>query len=510
MALTKVSYSMIKGMVGNSQDFANLNDAFAVYSTVDVTADITLTANLNIPANGRLFSSNKSQITTAGFGIIQTNDNITIEGLRFNCTGTGGTLTVVQLTCNQSFVIDNFFYVPAPSNGVFYLVVIGGARNSVIGNDFTGTPSQALLAVSGATVFTVTENNFHDSGLTNNCLVRSSAFGIISDNTFSNTPNNPLFIDTGASDIQIIGNTLNETGDSGILLGNDLAGAVPNNITITGNVVYYSPDTGIGGVGTNVVVANNIVRDCGRSHVSGPYASGILCSGPDSWSITGNVISNLFGQANTQYGIYLGAPTPIDTSNHIVYLVEGNVFTNIVSQNIFSDMNGGNPQPNIVVNQGAVMDYPVTIFLDNWTGALPTNVSGLLSFASAGAGITIAQETSIVISGSSAKVNATTNLGGLDISCLSVNQLQKQCMLEVTGYVYAFGGTSGRVILTVASSGSGTHSYERTFSGAVWQPVTLTTLTDTVTSITIKCYADAGGQVYFDQFQLKITHFNNS
>ena len=509
MSLTKVSYSMIKGMVGNSQDFANLNDAFAVYSTVDVTADITLTANLNIPANGRLFSSNKSQITTAGFGINQTNNNVTIEGLRFNCTGTGGTLTVIQLSCNQSFVVDNFFYVPAPVNGVFYLVVIGGARNSVIGNDFTGTPSQGLLAVSGASVFTVTENNFHDSGLTNNCIVRSSSLGIISDNTFSYTPNNPLFIDTGATDIQIIGNTLNETGDSGILLGNDLAGAVPNNITITGNVVYYSPDTGIGGTGTNVVVANNIVRDCGRSHVSGPYASGILCAGPDSWSITGNVISNLFGQSNTRYGIYLGSPTPIDTTDHITYLVEGNVFTNLATQNIFSDMSGGNPQKNICVNQGAVMNYPIALSLDAWTGALPTNVAGLSSFASAGAGITISQETSIVISGSSAKVLATTNAGGLEISLLAFGQMQKQCMLEVTGYAYAAGGTSGTVTLAVNSSSGGPQTYTTNFSGAVWSPVTLRTLIDTATSLTIKCYSDVGGTVYFDEFQVKITHFNN-
>jgi len=508
MSLTKVSYSMIKGMVGNSQDFASLNDAFAVYSTVDVTADITLTANLNIPANGRLFSSNKSQITTAGFGIIQTNDNVTIEGLRFNCTGTGGTLTVVQLTCDQSFVVDNFFYVPAPQNGVFYLVVIGGTRNSVVGNDFTGTPQQGLVHASGATNFIISQNNFHDSGLTNNCFTRSSALGIISNNTFSNTPNNPVFIDTGSSDIQVIGNTLNETGDSGILLGNDLGGAVPNNITITGNVVYYSPDTGIGGTGNNVVVANNIIRDCGRINASGPYASGIYCAGPDSWSITGNVISNLLGQANTQYGIYLGAPSPIDTSNHIPYLVEGNVFTNIVSQNIFSDMNGGNPQPNIVVNQGAVMEYPIAISLDNWTGALPTNVAGLLSFASAGAGITISESTANVISGSSAQVNATTNVGGLEISCLAVNQLQKQCMLEVTGYAYAQGGTSGTVTLSVVSTGCGSHSYTIPFSGATWQPLTLTTLIDTTTSIVIKCYANAGGVVFFDEFQVKITHFN--
>jgi hypothetical protein len=509
MALTKVSYSMIKGMVGNSQDFANLNDAFAVYSTVDVTADITLTANLNIPANGRLFSSNKSQITTAGFGINQTNNNVTIEGLRFNCTGNGGTLTVIQLSCNQSFVVDNFFYVPAPNNGVFYQVVIGGARNSVIGNDFTGTPSQALLAVSGASVFIVSENNFHDSGLTNNCIVRSSSLGIISDNTFSNTPNNPLFIDTGATDIQIIGNTLNETGDSGILLGNDLAGAIPNNITITGNVVYYSPDTGIGGTGTNVVVANNIIRDCGRNNSSGPYASGILCGGPDSWSVTGNVISNLLGQSNTRYGIYLTSPSPIDTSNHIPYLIEGNVFTNIFTQNIFSDLSGGNAQDNICVNQGAVMNYPIALSLNAWTGALPTNVAGLSSFASAGAGITISEETSIVISGSSAKVISTTTAGGLEISLLALGQMQKQCMLEVTGYAYGSAGAGGTVALTVISSSGGTHTYTTSFTGAAWSPVTLRTLIDTTTSVVIKCYAGVGNTVYFDEFQVKITHFNN-
>jgi hypothetical protein len=507
MSLTKVTYSMIKGMVGNSQDFANLTDAFAAYSTVEVTADITLTATINIPANGGLFSSNGSKITTAGFGINQTNNNVTIEGLRFNCTGSGGTLTVIQLSCNGSLVRNNQFF--ENTNGVNYDVVIGGARNSVIANDFTGTPSGGLVAASGAATFIITENNFHDAGLTNNCLVRSSSLGIISDNTFSNTPNNPLFIDTGATDIQIIGNTLNETGDSGILLGNDLAGAVPNNITITGNVVYYSPDTGIGGTGTNVVVANNIIRDCGRSHASGAYASGIFCAGPDSWSITGNVISNLFGQSNTQYGIYLGSPTPIDTSNHIPYLVEGNVFTNIVTQNIFSDLSGGNPQENICVNQGAVMNYPVALSLNAWSGALPTDVAGLSSFALGGAGITISEETSIVISGSSAKVVATTTAGGLDISLLAFGQMQKQCMLEVTGYAYAAGGTSGTVNLAVNSSSGGAHTYTTSFTGAAWSPVTLRTLIDTTTAVTIKCYANAGGTVYFDEFQVKITHFNN-
>tara|TARA_R110000823_G_scaffold235561_2_gene361520 strand:- start:880 stop:2403 length:1524 start_codon:yes stop_codon:yes gene_type:complete len=507
MSLTKVTYSMIKGMVGNSQDFANLVDAFAVYSCVDVTADITLTANLTIPGNGKLFSSNNSKITTAGFGINQTNNDVTIEGLRFNCTGNGGALTVIQLSCNGALVTNNQFF--ENTGGVSYDIVIGGLRNSVIANDFTGTPSQGLVGVSGAANFIITENNFHDSGLTNNCFTRSSQFGVISNNTFTNTPNNPIFIDTGSSSIQIIGNTLNETGDSGILLGNDLAGAVPDNITITGNVVFYSPDTGIGGTGTNVVVANNIIRDCGRSNVSGPYASGILCGGPDSWSITGNVISNLFGQANTRYGIYLTSPTPIDVSDHIPYLVEGNVFTNIVTQNIFSDLSGGNRQENICVNQGAVMNYPIALSLNAWSGALPTNVAGLSSFVLAGAGITISEETSIVISGSSAKVVATTNAGGLDISLLAFGQMQKQCMLEVTGYAYAAGGTSGTVALAVNSSSGGAHTYTTSFTGAVWSPVTLRTLIDTATSVAIKCYADTGGTVYFDEFQVKITHFNN-
>jgi len=507
MSLTKVTYSMIKGMVGNSQDFDNLNDAFAVYSCVDVTADITLTANLNIPTDGRLFSSNNSKITTAGFGINQTNNEVTIENLRFKCTGNGGTLTVIQLSCNGALVRNNQFF--ENTNGISYDVVIGGLRNSVVANDFTGTPSGGLLAVSGASNFIVTENNFHDSGLTNNCIVRSSSLGIISNNTFSGTPNNPIFIDTGATDIQIIGNTLSSTGDSGILLGNDLAGAIPNNITITGNVVYYSPDTGIGGSGTNVVVANNIIRDCGRNNVSGQYASGIYCGGPDSWSITGNVISNLAGQANTRYGIYLTAPTPIDTSDHIPYLVEGNVFTNIVTQNIFSDLSGGNAQNNICINQGAVMSYPTAVSLNAWTGALPTNVAGLLSFTLAGAGVTISEETSIVISGSSAKVVATTNTGGLDISLLAFGQMQKQCMLEVTGYAYAAGGGAGTVALAVNSSSAGAHTYTTSFTGAVWSPVTLRTLIDTATSVAIKCYAGVGNTVYFDEFQVKITHFNN-
>jgi hypothetical protein len=509
MSLTKVTYSMIKGMVGNSQDFDNLNDAFAVYSCVDVTADITLTANLNIPANGKLFSSNFSQITTAGFGINQTNDNVTIEGLRFNCTGTGGTLTVVQLSCNQAYVANNFFYVPAPSSGVFYLVVIGGSRNAVIGNDFRGTPSQGLLAASVASSFIISQNNFYAAGLTNICLVRASAFGIVSNNTFFSTPNNPIFIDTGSSDIQIIGNTLSETGDSGILLGNDQAGAIPNNITITGNVIYYSPDTGIGGTGTNVVVANNIIRDCGRNNASGGFASGIYCAGPDSWSITGNVISNLAGQANTRYGIYLGSPTPIDVSDHIPYLIEGNVFTNIVTQNIFSDLSGGNRQENICVNQGAVMNYPIALSLNAWTGALPTNVAGLSSFAVGGAGITISEETSIVISGSSAKVVATTTAGGLDISLLAFGQMQKQCMLEVTGYAYGSSGAGGTVALAVNSTSGGSHTYTTSFTGAIWSPVTLRTLIDTATSVAIKCYAGIGNTVYFDEFQVKITHFNN-
>lgn len=507
MSLTKVTYSMIKGMVGNSQDFDNLNDAFAVYSCVDVTADITLTANLNIPTDGRLFSSNNSKITTAGFGINQTNNEVTIENLRFKCTGNGGTLTVIQLSCNGALVRNNQFF--ENTNGISYDVVIGGLRNSVIANDFTGTPSGGLLAVSGASDFIVTENNFHDSGLTNNCIVRASSLGIISNNTFSGTPNNPLFIDTGATDIQIIGNTLSSTGDSGILLANDQAGAIPNNITITGNVVYYSPDTGIGGIGTNVVVANNIIRDCGRNNVSGAYASGIYCGGPDSWSITGNVISNLAGQANTRYGIYLTSPTPIDTSDHIPYLVEGNVFTNIVTQNIFSDLSGGNAQNNICINQGAVMNYPIALSLNAWSGALPTNVAGLSSFALAGAGITISEETSIVISGSSAKVVATTNAGGLDISLLAFGQMQKQCMLEVTGYAYAAGGGAGTVTLAVNSSSGGAHTYTTSFTGAVWSPVTLRTLIDTATSVAIKCYAGIGNTVYFDEFQVKITHFNN-
>lgn len=496
-------------------DFGNnsaaLINAFAVSTAVNINIPITLTGDVTLPSNGYLYSSNRSVVTTAGYGFNLTNSNSTLDNIQVNCTSNGVTpLTCVNVAGSYNTVKNCKFY--NNTNGVFYSVGVGGAEFAqVLNNEFTDTPSQALLAVFGSFNFLVSGNKFHDIGLAFNLITRTSGRGVIEGNLFENTPNNPLFIDTGSRDITVNANTIVDCGDSGILLGNDAAGDYPRGITITSNIVNRCPDAGIGAAdrGYFITVANNIIRNCGQG-LTRIYDAGILVYG-DSWSVTGNTIINDNGVNYTSYGIVIQPQVPIygATLQNTAYVITGNSFSGMRIENIHIKAASGNLYDKFDIKEGSVADYPVAIDFNAWTGALPTNVAGLTTYVSAGAGITNSEETTKVISGSSLKVVATTNEGGVDLTLNALNQFKSPCILEVTGYVLADSASdSGKVSLNTICGGSNQTTTVAFASNTTWKPVTLRMAVISTTQVVIRFYADAGKTVYFDQFKITAVNYN--
>lgn len=513
-AVTRTIQNKLRDIV-SVQDYGTgstaIDNAFLVSDSVDVNTDITLTANVTIPSGGRLFSSNRSTITTAGYRINLTNNDSTLDNILMNCTSDGVTpLTCVNMAGVGNTVKNCKFY--NNTNGVFYSLAVGSAnRAQVLNNEFTGTPSQALCAVFGSFNFLVSGNKFYNIGLAFNFITRDSGRGIIEANSFKDSPNNPLFIDTASRDIVVNANTIDNCGDSGILIGNDAAGDYCRGITITNNVVSRCPDAGIGAAdrGFFVTVANNVIRNCGNGGTR-IYDTGILVYG-DSWSVTGNTIINDSGYNYTSYGIVILPQVPIygATLQDTAYVVTGNSYSGIQIENIHIKATSGNLYDKIDIKEGSTSEYPVTLNFNAWTGALPTNVAGLTTYVLAGVGITNSEETTKVISGSSLKVVATTNEGGVDLTLVALNQFKNPCILEVTGYVLADSASdSGKVALNTTCGGSNQMTTVAFASNTTWKPVTLRMAVSLTTQAVIRFYADAGKTVYFDQFEVKAVNYN--
>lgn len=485
---------------------ACLNKALVASTSIEVVNAITLDNTVILQSNRGLYSKNNAIITTAGYGLSQTaKTDMIIEGFAFNQT-IGGATTIGGSSGTNITIRNNKFY-----GFNAYGVALNGTGIKIIENEFTGMWSSAALAIYNNYDFIVSKNRFHDIGLVFNLIVRDSSNGIISDNVFSATPNNPLFIDTGSKDLIVKGNTIRDSGDSGILLGNDAAGSPPNGIIIIGNVVDNCPDAGIGTstAAYNITVIGNILKNNG-SGGSRTYDSGIMVYG-DSWAVSGNSMLNTPGSTSQTHGIYIFNPALLGsaTAQHTAYAISGNTY-NEMPNKIVIPYNSGNLFAKIDIKEGITVDYPTRINFESWAGAIPANITGLTSWSSSGVGVTTSQETTTVVYGSGGKVVAGASAeGGFDLSLLALNLMQTPCILELTGYVRGLAAADAGSVKLYTTAGGSSQNTSVNFSGSVWTQVTLRMAIGLTSAITVLFYGNAGKTVYFDEFQIRIVHYNN-
>ena len=534
MALTKVSYSMINGAAVNVLDYgadstgvasasAALQSAIDSFSgSVGVVyfpnGSYKLTANVILPSNITLLSYGAIIVCNGfGFEVGASKSNILIDGLRFNSAYSTGVPNTIATpgTCTQVTIQNCLFY-----GGGFYVLSLGGRSIRVINNRFTGTPSQAHCAASNGYDVLISGNQFYDINLSAVVLIRYSVGVNVSNNTFDNIKNNPIFADTGAQNVTITGNVLTNTGDSGILCANDQAGNVPTFVTISNNVVTGSPDTGIGIIyGKNVTITGNVLQNNGRGGTNGFNSQIYLGGSQEDVSIIGNTLTNT-SYPDPIIGIYaFYAGTSADTTQSTQLFISGNNYSGFANgSNISIPFGAGGTgfQPaKTQILEGASCQYPTNANLnfDAWASTLPDNISGLSTFAFTGTGATCTKETSTVVYGNSAKIVGGAGAGILAATLTALNFFQEPCVVEVTVFVKPNTSSDTGYVELGASivGGPPAPSQKITFGGdnGNWRAVTLRMVVGVTTDLNIKFAADIGKTVFFDEATVNIQLYNN-
>lgn len=532
MSLTKVTYAMIEGAVANVLDFGAAgdgvtNDTAAIQAAIDSfngsqgtvffpNGSYKLGSNVTGASNITLFGYGAEIICNGfGFNFANTTD-VVIDGLFFDQTYVSGTPTTINGGTDRFTIQNCYFY-----GGGFYGIALGGNDHSVINNRFTDTPSQSHIVLNSAYSTIISENQFFDINLGYNILVRNSFGTTISNNTFKDITNNPIFLDTGTVIASVTNNVLRNCGDSGILLGNDLAGAIPEFITIANNVIDNSPDAGIGVIyGSNITIANNVLTNNGSTGAEG-YNSGIYLSGNATYvSITGNTLINRSYNPAAVYGIYaFFADTGANTTQTTFIQISGNVYSGYASgRNLQIPFSAGGVswQPaKMQILEGAAIQYPTNANLnfEAWASTLPDNITGLTTFSFSGTGATCTKETSTVVYGNSAKIVGGAGAGILTATLTGLNFFQEPCAVEVTVFVKPNTASDGGYVELGASisGGSPAPSQKVTFGGDTgdWRAVTLRMVVGVTTNLNIKFVANAGNTVFFDETTVNIQIYNN-
>lgn len=183
-------------------------------------------------------------------------------------------------------------------------------------------------------------------------------------------------INSGSSGGVITGNTIDGTGDSGIIcLGSHLlvANNTVRNCGYAGIAIYGNQD--------HIVIRDNIIADCaqmddGRSSPDDPrlasvFAGAILASGEDA-TITGNVITNASG--TMRYAIRINkADMTLLTDGRATITMSGNRYEGeFPDGRIFAPNETVGKRINSIAVDGAVISYPGEIDLNQpWVHAPP-------------------------------------------------------------------------------------------------------------------------------------------
>jgi hypothetical protein len=185
-------------------------------------------------------------------------------------------------------------------------------------------------------------------------------------------------VNTGCKSISITGNYVDGTGDSGILIlspHSTVADNIVKNCGFAGIAIYAGAD--------HATVTGNHVSDCAQMDdalsspdfplLSSVFAGGILISSQDV-TVTGNTIENNSG--TMRYGIRVNkSDMALRTDGGAAITLARNSFKgSFVDGEIFAINDTSGQRINSVVVDGPVVTYPSAIDIDQpWTNAPPSS-----------------------------------------------------------------------------------------------------------------------------------------
>ncbi len=369
---------------------------------IDITHDDVVVDGLGLDANSSKYTINitgkNAKILRCNFKgnvghyITSSGEFTDIIGNTFDGTDTLQTTPVV-LSGAKNFKIANNTFIDVSG---FNLQIRWSKNGTINGNTFANPiyKSSSTIATGGESQITVSfEKKMNRVKLYKNGILCDDGSVITSSSDLSylinlNTPASNgdeyhlvgyrslecININSESENITINGNTIDGTGDSGIVIGSDYRSRTldPNNttptdypkkITIGINIIKNCAYAGIAETHSvdTVIIAGNTISNCGIL-TSGIFSSGIYVTGGET-SITGNSITN-DKDGITKYGVHIsGSPNAGLGDEDISVKVGGNTFSGIKTKNYwFAGSNDANQRKyNIILLDGQEIGYPGNI-----------------------------------------------------------------------------------------------------------------------------------------------------
>ncbi len=259
-----------------------------------------------------------------GFTISE-KDHIRVIGLRvINSTSTGnGGFGIVCYRARFVTIRDNSTYNTYRSG-----IIVRSCSNVVVdGNEIEAANNggnQEMLAISGSTSVTVTNNHVHHGGPTSSggegiSVYNASRNVLVKGNHVHHAPRAGIYINAYQGNLNAVvveGNRVHDNQRSGIAIEAEIGGYTASNVIVTNNLVYRNGTSGIllgnWGNGTlqNIWIVNNTVVENGIGAGGGGIAL---------WNTRARKVivrNNLLSQ-NVQFTIHLnGTPATETTITH--------------------------------------------------------------------------------------------------------------------------------------------------------------------------------------------------
>jgi hypothetical protein len=261
-------------------------------------------------------------------------------------------------------------------------------------------------------------------------------------------------------DLQVVGNDMDGTGDSGIVIGADYHNGVldPNNvvaddfparITVRNNKVKNSAYAGIAQThaAPDCNIDNNDLQDNAQITDSLAYSSGILATGPNL-GVHGNLISNTLTPRTMRFGIVNNSYPTSDGLAPPSQRYGGNTFAGTFERRyMITNQSPGVRRQSVTVEDGAITQYPAQIDLDTAFSIKPADTA-YFTYSNTGTGWT--RDTATKIGGSA---SLATNAGFYVNVALPGVQTMEGKILRVDFMAKAASGNSYlKVYTTLAGS----------------------------------------------------------
>jgi parallel beta-helix repeat protein len=243
------------------------------------------TTGVTIIGDNLRIANNEIYETAQGIIVGQGSSNIVIDGNLIH-----------DLINEHGIYADTGMRRLTISNNVIRTTGTNGSGLKVQCYDSFGVQPQCIV-ISGNAI----SNTGADAILIDNTTASPSLLTVgvtISSNTIQNAGAYGISV-KDSQDVVVVGNEISVAGSSGIAWANI------NSILISDNYVRGSALTGMRDldVSANVIIKNNVVRNCATANTGSDEYGILIGSGGASHLIDGNVISDSL--ANMQYGIYV-------------------------------------------------------------------------------------------------------------------------------------------------------------------------------------------------------------